>query len=668
MDKGYFPQSIDTTTLQNMLDDFQDATDVQVILVSSVGDYVLQGQRDTVCDVFHFDNPAGNSFLREWAEEMSVKGESEKTAEPLCPFGYPLVCHAIQTHRGPMGMLVACGFTFEKPDSKHVRRTADRYGFDHSAYGKAIDRMPILTKDRFRRMKSMFRLLCRAIERAINADLTIEDRNVKLEETGRFYHSLLEYNHAIILIINPNNGRIVDASLGAAEFYGYPMETLRTMRFSQVNFSSEDEMIEAIRSVNGNNVRSFPSVNKVADGQTRSVNIFLTSITLDGHIYLFCIVQDITRQKEFEKEMRKAREKLYHVQKLEAMEALASGIAHDFNNILSSIMGYAELARLNPDRKNYIQSILESGDKARELVRQILTFSRQVELNPQPLNLSELIGKTIKQFRKNITSEVKLAVVTEGKIPSVFADPAQIQQLLINLLENSCQAMDTEGMLTLRLTTTGEKKRQVRLIISDTGCGIPEDTITRVFDPFFTTSDQDDRSGLGLAIVYGIVKDLKGTIEIESEVGKGTTVTIDLPSSEGGEKPEMPVPIVPINGDGEKLLLVDDEESILAIGKLMLESFNYQLVAYQNPLQAMEYIREHGATIDAVLLDYAMPDMDGVQLVKELREYHSNLPVFIITAYYEELPNLKGIANAVIEKPIDWAAISQLLHKTLHPE
>ncbi len=667
MEKGEFPPSIDASTLQHILNDFQEATDCQVIIVSPEGKLLLQAQRDTVCDVFHFDHPVGSGFLREWAQEMSIRSGSEKTAEPLCPFGYPLICNAIQTPRGSMGMIVVCGFSFEKPTEKRIERSAKRYGFDSGAYTNAIGKMPVLTDERYKSLTSLFRMLCRSIEHAIIQDMAIAEKDSKLEESTLFYHSLLDHNHAIILLINPNNGRIFDASLGASEFYGYPIETLKSMRFSQVNFSSENEMIDAIRSVNGSNVHSFPSVNKVADGQTRNVNIFLTRIILSRHIFLFCIVQDITQQKEFEKEMRKAREKLYHVQKLEAMEALASGIAHDFNNTLSSIMGYAELARMHPERTNYIHSILDSGDRAKELVRQILTFSRQVELDPQPLSLPQQIGITLKQFKKSVNAEIEMLTEIDEQLPPVFADPVQIQQLLINLLENACQAMEPKGTMTLRLSTTGEQKRQVRMSISDTGCGIPDEIISKVYDPFFTTSDKEDRSGLGLSIVYGIVKELKGTIAIESEVGKGTTVTVNLPSAEEKQKNISPTVIKPIHGEGEKLLLVDDEESILAIGKLMLEGFNYQLVTFQNPTQALQHIKEHGKSIDAVLLDYAMPDMDGVQLVNELREYHPNMPVFIITAYYEELPNLKGIATDVIEKPIDWSAISHKLYKTLHP-
>ncbi len=659
---------LDTAILQKLADHFQEATGVQVMLVSPSGELLLRSIRDNICDVFHLEHPAGIGFIREWSEEMTAPSNDDKFAEPLSPFGYPVLFNAIATSNGPIGMLIACGFTFEEPDWKNVERMAKRHGFDPGAYANAVGKMPVLSsQEGYRKFKATFQLLALSIEQTISSNMILDEQRRKLEESSRFYHSLLEFNHAIILLINPNNGKIVDASLGAAEFYGYPIKKLQGMRFTEINISSEDEMIASIRSIDGNNVRSFPSVNKLANGDTRNVNVFLTSVAFNGYTYIFCIVQDITRQKEFEGEMRKAREKLYNVQKLEAMEALASGIAHDFNNILSSLMGYAELARIHPDRETYIQSILESGDKAKELVRQVLTFSRQVELNPQAIAISGLIGKTVKQFKKNIPSGIDIIVEIDDNVPAIFADPVQIQQLLINLMGNACQAMKEEGTMRILLERSGNDKRQVRIVVSDTGCGISDEIKPKIFDPFFTTSELKERSGLGLAIVYGIVKELKGTIEIESVVDEGTKVIVDFPSTDSRDKDEIQASLEPIQGEGERLLLIDDEESILAIGKLMLESYNYELITYQDSTQAMQFIKDQGATIDAILLDYAMPNMDGVQLINELRQFFPNIPVFIITAYYEQLPNLQGVANAVIEKPLDWVAISQILHRTLHP-
>ncbi len=676
MKKAFLPEAVNVEIILRLFADFESGTGTHVMLVSPKGELFLNLGDETVCEKFHFSHPAGGGFLREWAEELSVKTGDAKLAEPLCPFGYPVLCYSIQASNGSLGMLVACGYTFEPVDPKKVERTSRRFGFDSDSYRHSLSKIVEIPRDFARNMRSLFKMLGTAVERCLDADLTSMEQRKKLEESNRFYHSLLDNNHAIILMINPNNGRIEDASMGAAEFYGYSPGQLKMMRFAEINLSSEDEMISAIRNLDHKGVQSFFSVNRLADGSTRNVNIYLTTVTLFGHIYIFCIVQDITQQKEYEKEMRKAREKLYHVQKLEAMESLASGIAHDFNNILSSVIGSAELARMQaqdkPEVMNHVQSILKSGDRAKELVRQIMMFSRQVELEPRPIVIANQVRQVLKQFKKNLPHKIKVVSDIADEIPAVFGDPVQIQQILINLLHNASQAMGSSGTLSVSLSrieqNVDEKVyRDVQLVVSDTGSGIAPAVRGKIFEPFFTTKDHQHHSGLGLAIVYSVVKELGGTIEISSEMGEGTSIIVKLPISE-----TLPAELESgvseaVYSDGARLVLVDDEDSILQIGRMMLESYGYDIDTFQDSSKAMQFMKEHGARIDAVLLDYAMPEPDGVQMIQELREMYPQLPVFIITAYYQELPKLKDITDNVIEKPLDWVKISHLLHKALHP-
>jgi len=373
-------------------------------------------------------------------------------------------------------------------------------------------------------------------------------------------------------------------------------------------------------------------------------------IHLQGVPHILSITRDITERKRAEEERKVLEARLQRAQRMEAIGTLAGGIAHDFNNILMAMIGFTELAKIENDREarnECLAQAMAACKRARDLVNQILTFSRMQETEKQPIQLNPLIKEGVKLLRSSIPStiEIREAIVTKPTV--VVADPTQIHQVLMNLCTNSAHAM-RQGGGVLRISLQQEEIGRgaspgtlglgpgwyAKLEVSDTGQGIDEANLDRIFDPFYTTKPQGEGTGLGLSVVYGIVKSCGGAIEAASKPGQGTTITVYLPlAASSGAAAARGEPEV--KGGHERILFVDDEAMLADLTGRMLRSLGYQVTTRTSSVEALELFRARQGDFDLVITDVTMPNMTGADLAKAVLAIRPGMPVILCTGYSE---------------------------------
>lgn len=395
--------------------------------------------------------------------------------------------------------------------------------------------------------------------------------------------------------------------------------------------------------------------------------------------------RDVTGRKRAEAERRQLEARLRETQKMEAIGTLAGGIAHDFNNILSVILGNVEMVMHDlPEwtaAREGLQEVREASLRARDLVTQILFFARQKEHTISSIRVEAIARDSLKMLRATIPTTVEIHQQIEADLPAVFADPVQIQQIIMNLCTNAGHAMEADGgTMTFTLdaaeletaldTLTGRipEGRYVRIQVRDMGPGIAPEAQGRVFEPFFTTKSVGEGTGLGLAVVHGIVQDRAGGISFDSEPGKGTTFTVFLPASdEGMEAEPARENSAPAKGI-ERVLFVDDEPMIRKLGQRILERQGYQVETRPSGVDALECFREHPDRFDVVVTDMTMPGMRGDRLAEEILSIRPEIPVILSTGYSKQVSEEKagqiGV-RAFVMKPLTGQELADTVRRVL---
>jgi PAS domain S-box-containing protein len=387
-------------------------------------------------------------------------------------------------------------------------------------------------------------------------------------------------------------------------------------------------------------------------------------------------LRDISHQKKLETQLKQA-------QKMEAIGTLAGGIAHDFNNILSSVIGYTELALDNEKRGSFqynnLQEVLSAGNRAKDLVKQILTFSRQADQKQKPIQVKPLVEEALRMLRASIPSTVEIEQYVQSDA-LVMGDPTQIHQILMNLCTNAAHAMeDNGGLLTVSLLDVEPDSDfisrhpdlkpgpYIKLTVTDTGHGISPDVMEKIFDPFFTTKEKGKGTGLGLSVVHGIVISHGGAIYVYSEPGKGSTFEVCLPVIENRfkskERAERPIPT-----GNERILYIDDESVIANLGKQILESLGYDVVARNSSIEALELFKEKKDRFDLVITDMTMPHMTGEKLAEKLMQIRPDIPVILCTGFSFMIDEQKALnmgIRAFISKPMLKQEIAETIRQVL---
>ncbi len=393
------------------------------------------------------------------------------------------------------------------------------------------------------------------------------------------------------------------------------------------------------------------------------------------------ILFDITERIMAQEEKHHLESNLRKTQRLETIGTLAGGIAHDFNNILTPILGYAEMGVFGLSKEeplyDYFIEISQAAEHAKNLVAQILAFSKAQENTPDIVSVQKIVGEALKLLRPLIPSTITIEQHLDNFCPNILADPSQIHQVIVNLCTNAFQAMDESGgLLKIELTEihpdAGMRKllpklhaeSYVKLSISDTGTGMDETTMERIFEPFFTTKSVNKGTGLGLSVVHGIVTSFGGEIIVDSHKEKGTTFTAYLPVIKE-ETVKVAIQDIPAKGKGS-ILFVDDEPSVLKIMTMMITKLGFRIEAMSSPLQALEQFRQNPERYDIIITDLTMPEMTGIELAEKLHKSRPQLPVILMTGYGKDMEQTICLSQygicKFLKKPVKQAELASIIN------
>lgn len=525
---------------------------------------------------------------------------------------------------------------------------------------------------------------------SINRDVT--ERHLaeeKLRESEERYRDLVENAKDIIYTLDLN-GCIVSFNKAGEEITGYTRNGNNPhKRF--IEFVTP-EYVEITRQkildkINGKGLTAYELEILNTEGQKIPFEINSRLIYKNGvPVGIQGIARDITERKKAEEEHFHLEEQLRQSQKMESIGTLAGGVAHDFNNLLTAITGYSELAMRkmeadNPLLRN-LKEIRKAADRSAALTRQLLAFSRRQQLERKSLNVNDLIGDLMKMLRRIIGEDVEVRLHAAPKLSSVFADPGQIEQVVMNLAVNARDAMSEGGTLLIETNNVeidetykhnhpyAQTGKYVQITVSDTGTGMDAETRTRIFEPFFTTKEVGKGTGLGLSTVYGIVKQHEGLVEVYSELGRGTTFKIYLPVEENSADEESGIAQAPIRGGDETILIAEDEDALRELATHILEDLGYSVITAKDGQEAVELYKEHNGKIDLIMLDMVMPRMGGYDTYEQMCKLQNNPPVIFMTGYsLEMLQNRfnekKEITDPLIQKPYNIEMLSRKVREVL---
>jgi PAS domain S-box-containing protein len=506
----------------------------------------------------------------------------------------------------------------------------------------------------------------------------------KVEESLRLTQFIFD-KASIGIYQSDSNGQILNLNEQACKSLGYTKSELCRMSLFDIDPSlSVERLKELQKRKSGTSPLFFESVHRSKDGRVYPVKITSNLMEYKNKQYSISFARDITEEKQKEKQKQRMEAQFYQAQRMEALGTLAGGIAHDFNNILSAIIGYTELSqRACPDNakvQSYLSHLHEASERAKNLVQQILSFSRQGNSEMHPIDISRVINEALRMIRVSVPTTIEISQNIRPNLGTVYANETQIHQIVMNLCANSCHAMEeTGGCLEIDLIPAiiGNKDisnypdlnpgHYLKFVVADTGHGISPDQIQRVFDPYFTTKQAGKGSGLGLSTVHGIVKDHGGSIKVYSELNKGTTFQIFLPLAEVEEhyslKPKGNLP-----RGNESILYVDDEKLLVDIGKRLLESLGYSVETRVSSIDAYEAFRAHPDKYDLIVTDMTMPKLTGENLAIKIKKILPGIPIILCTGYSTRLntDRLKNIGvKQVLMKPVTLAELATAVRTAL---
>jgi PAS domain S-box-containing protein len=509
-----------------------------------------------------------------------------------------------------------------------------------------------------------------------------------LKDSEERYRVLTEYSLAIILIIE--DGRIIYINQKAIENYGYTLPELVGTDVLKIIAPEDRDLFQYFLGSleRGESPMAHKEVRWLTkSGETRWLEMLALPIHYLGRKVILGHALDITDKKVAELEKDKLENQLRQSQKLEAIGTLAGGIAHDFNNILAAIQGNIEFTLLkleqgsDPDMvKDNLQEVLRAGKRAQKAVRQILTFTRSIDQQKEQVQVHLILKEVLNLIRVSLPTTIEIQTEIDKKSGAVLADPSQIHQVIMNLCTNAYQSMQERGgILKVSLEQVKVEKAKagvspqlkagsyLRVVVSDNGQGMGPQVIERIFEPYFTTKDPGEGTGLGLAVVHGIVSQLGGAIMVDSNPGKGSRFQVYLPRLEDGVLPQTHMKPHLFPGK-ERILYVEDEVQVAEVGRRLLVHLGYQVTALNSSLEALEVFHKTPQEFDLVITDLTMPQMTGVELAADFIKVRPELPIILCSGYSESVsPDTArelGIRE-FLSKPVSISDFSRAIRRVL---
>ena len=479
-----------------------------------------------------------------------------------------------------------------------------------------------------------------------------------------------------LIYANPVVERLFESApgglVGKTDFDVLPAETATQLRENDLAVLNAGRVVEFLETI------------PQEDGERQWMTFKFPFTDASGRRLLAGMSIDITEHKRAEEALRRSEEQLRQSQKMESVGTLAGGVAHDFNNLLTSILGNTQLAisRLEPDSplQHRLLEIEKAANRAATLTRQLLAFSRRQQLERKLINPNDTIGDLMKMLQRILGEDIEVRLQVTPNLKTVFVDPAQIEQVIMNLVVNARDAMPGGGLLVIgthnvtldeaycRNHPYAKPGAYVQITVSDTGCGMSAELQRHIFEPFFTTKEVGKGTGLGLAMIYGIVKQHDGLIEVYSEVGKGTTFKIYLPADQRGVQQETLEAQPQLRGGTETILVAEDEEMLRELAHDVLRDLGYQVMLAKDGAEAVEIYASNCEQIDLVLLDVVMPRMSGHEAYKRISALAAGVPSIFMTGYSTEIAQsmfFKNTGAILIQKPYSVEVLGRKIREVL---
>lgn len=486
------------------------------------------------------------------------------------------------------------------------------------------------------------------------------------------------------MLIASESGEIFFSNGKAQEIFGYSEKNFRGLHAADLYENSEDRRTFLKMLSDEGEIRGFAVRLKKADSSVFPASFFSQHLVFESQNCILTVIYDLSEIRKEEEKRLAIERRLRQTQKMEAIGTMAGGISHDFNNILTVIFGRLELATMmlpeESKARNHINDALTAADRAKDMIKQILSFCRKTEEERKPFHIKLIVAEAVKMIESLMPSNIKIKLRIESKSSIIMGDPTQIHQILMNLCSNANYALkEWGGIIEIHIEEVSFGSREkmmipslrpgdyVRLSVSDNGPGIDKNIIERIFDPFFTTKPAGEGTGMGLAVVHGIVQNHGGAVSVESQPGKGTSFHCYFPLIAKTENGTESVRIQKaIQGGSEKILFVDDESDILDAYTQMLTELGYHVTSRIDSHEALELFKKNPDLFELVITGNIMPKMSGIEMTSEILKIRPDIPVVILTGREIDDKTFSEIrASAIIRKPFSQNEIGTAVREAL---